>query len=925
MLPDMDGFEVTRRLREPRPPAADRLPHRARLDDDKIKGLTVGGDDYVTKPFSLEEVVARIRAVLRRTRGEADDGATLRFDDLELDEDSHEVRRGGRVIELSPTEFKLLRYLHAQPEPGPVQGADPRPRLGLRLPRRVRHRRVLHLLPAPQDRHRRACPADPHQARRRLRAAAAPRADQLRRGGTTRPPRRRARLAAALRCAGCAAVPLRVRLARGRARTARGAALAAHQPRRQRSCMRSYLLDRDRRRSCASTAASPRAVDPARARRADRSSPGLHRPTTLRRCRPAALRWPRPPPSRTASRDPDLSPTDPRVVTRRAVHASLVRDGDAASGAPSPAGQRADSATSRRRHPAAARSNRTVDRFLVTRRSSAPSPSSSARARLVCRAPRLPPADAHRGHRRRHRRRRPHPAHPGAATPTTRSPRCRAPSTRCSPASSSRFAVREASEEQMRQFVADASHELRTPLATVRGYAELYRQGAVPDRRRRGRRDGAHRGRGDRMSGLVEDLLTLARLDGERPLELQTGRPRRAGRGRRAGRPRLAPGPAHLAAGLDGPIGPTECTADEHRLRQVVTNLVANALRHTPDGTPVEIARRPPDAGRVALEVRDHGPGIPRRGRDQGVRALLPRRPARAAAARGGGSGLGLAIVAAIVGAHGGAVGVARDPGRRRDVRRRSFHSALPATDQRAPDLDGVDWRQATKAQPDSGSTTTMSEQNLQRRPQWWHHEPRPRGGSHRPWRPRTHDPADPARRGYYTQSAPPASRRRGRPRPASAAGQPRRPRRRKRRASASSPPSRCSPPSSPAVAPYAATQLGDQARRPSTTAARRRRTRASGTLAAPVDAGQRVGARLDRDRRRRLAERRQHQRHDAQGGGAGLGRRHRQRRATSSPTTTSSAAPTATRDHRHPERRPHLRRRRSSAPTRRPTSPSSS
>ena len=77
--------------------------------------LTVGGDDYVTKPFSLDEVVARIRAVLRRTQPLQDDDAVIRVDDLELADDAHEVRRGGTVIELSPTEFKLLRYLMLNP------------------------------------------------------------------------------------------------------------------------------------------------------------------------------------------------------------------------------------------------------------------------------------------------------------------------------------------------------------------------------------------------------------------------------------------------------------------------------------------------------------------------------------------------------------------------------------------------------------------------------------------------------------------------------------------------------------------------------------------------------------------------------------------------------------------------------------------
>ncbi|GII97656.1 two-component system OmpR family response regulator [Sediminihabitans luteus] len=111
MLPDMDGFTVTRRMRE-KGQHTPVLFLTARDDtQDKIAGLTVGGDDYVTKPFSLEEVVARIRAVLRRTHAEPVDDAVMRVGDLELDEDSYEVRRAGQTVDLSPTEFKLLRYL----------------------------------------------------------------------------------------------------------------------------------------------------------------------------------------------------------------------------------------------------------------------------------------------------------------------------------------------------------------------------------------------------------------------------------------------------------------------------------------------------------------------------------------------------------------------------------------------------------------------------------------------------------------------------------------------------------------------------------------------------------------------------------------------------------------------------------------------
>jgi two-component system OmpR family response regulator len=115
MLPDMDGFTVTRRLRD----KGQHVPVlflTARDDTaDKITGLTVGGDDYVTKPFSLEEVVARIRAILRRTQAEIASASVLSYEDLELDEDSHEVRRAGQVVDLSPTEFKLLRYLLLNP------------------------------------------------------------------------------------------------------------------------------------------------------------------------------------------------------------------------------------------------------------------------------------------------------------------------------------------------------------------------------------------------------------------------------------------------------------------------------------------------------------------------------------------------------------------------------------------------------------------------------------------------------------------------------------------------------------------------------------------------------------------------------------------------------------------------------------------
>jgi two-component system OmpR family response regulator len=108
MLPDLDGFAVAGRLRaNGRPPVLFLTARDA--TDDKVAGLGLG-DDYVTKPFSLEEVIARIRAVLRRSRGDLDLPARLQVADLELDEEAHQVWRSGRQVKLSPTEFKLLHY-----------------------------------------------------------------------------------------------------------------------------------------------------------------------------------------------------------------------------------------------------------------------------------------------------------------------------------------------------------------------------------------------------------------------------------------------------------------------------------------------------------------------------------------------------------------------------------------------------------------------------------------------------------------------------------------------------------------------------------------------------------------------------------------------------------------------------------------------
>jgi two-component system OmpR family sensor kinase len=234
------------------------------------------------------------------------------------------------------------------------------------------------------------------------------------------------------------------------------------------------------------------------------------------------------------------------------------------------------------------------------------------------------------------------------------------------------FRSREASEERTRRFAADASHELRTPLASIRGFAELYRQGAVPaeevPRTLRRIEDEAKR-----MGGLVEDLLLLARLDEQRPtrtepvdLAVLAGDAVHDARGLDAGRTvRLVGlGDQDGEGGARGPA-PAPTLGDEDRLRQVVANLLANAVRHTPAGTPIEVAVGTAQANGSAhavLEVRDHGPGL---GADQADRVFerFYRADPSRRRGQGGGSGLGLSIVQAVVTAHRGTVSVRETPG----------------------------------------------------------------------------------------------------------------------------------------------------------------------------------------------------------------------------------------------------------------------
>jgi signal transduction histidine kinase len=218
------------------------------------------------------------------------------------------------------------------------------------------------------------------------------------------------------------------------------------------------------------------------------------------------------------------------------------------------------------------------------------------------------------------------------------------------------FAERKESEDRLRRFLADASHELRTPLTSIRGYAELFRRGAESRSQDLSKSMRRIEDESARMGVMVEDLLLLARLDQDRPLERE---------------------PVDLAAlasdavqdarplAVDREIAieasqPVVIQGDEARLRQVAANLLTNAIIHTPPGTPVAVRVRV-DGDRALMEVADRGPGLSPEVAERAFEPFYRFDPSRDR--NTGGAGLGLAIVAAIAKAHGGTVEASPTPG----------------------------------------------------------------------------------------------------------------------------------------------------------------------------------------------------------------------------------------------------------------------
>ncbi|VEI13098.1 sensor histidine kinase [Trueperella bialowiezensis] len=223
------------------------------------------------------------------------------------------------------------------------------------------------------------------------------------------------------------------------------------------------------------------------------------------------------------------------------------------------------------------------------------------------------------------------------------------------------FEAQAASEKRMRQFVSDASHELRTPLATIRGYAELYRLGGVPD-------DGVDlamsriESESQRMAHLVDDLLQLARLDERRKINMQrVDLTATAFNTMQDFHVRAPDWPARVI-GLDGEEPESVVViADQEKVTQVITNLLSNVLTHTPQNTPLEVAVGTGAGGAGIVEVRDHGPGISPEDSERIFERFYRTDASRSRVS--GGSGLGLAIVSAIMHIHDGEAHVRETPG----------------------------------------------------------------------------------------------------------------------------------------------------------------------------------------------------------------------------------------------------------------------
>ncbi len=501
MLPDMEGFEVARRMGARRADVPIVFLTARDSTEDKLRGLSGGGDDYVTKPFSLEELVARIRVILRRTGRAEEQSGHLQFDDLELDEDTREVTRAGDAHRAHGDGVPAAALPDAEPAPGADPRADPRQRLGLRLRRRRPRPGDVRELPAQEGRRARPA-ADPHRARRRLRAEDAALVMQS----------LRARLVVGLLALAAVGLVLA------------GAITYAEQ--------RAFLIDRIDQQARGAMPAVSRALeaqgvsDPSDPRPPGAHGPGGGAPDGDGGLGPAGADANLPPGTYAQLRDANGNVLGFTVLSYTKLPAPKLP----ASLAPGHLTTVGSEGGSGLRYRALALANRfgtgttvvaiplrdvqqTLDRlllieglvigivllllgvgawFVVT-----------LGLRPLERMGRT--AGAIAGGDMSHR--------VSPATEKTEIGRLGLALNAMLSRLEGAFAERQASEDQLRRFLADASHELRTPLASIRGYAELLRIGAAGDELEQQKAMRRIEDEAARMGVLVEDLLTLARLD----------------------------------------------------------------------------------------------------------------------------------------------------------------------------------------------------------------------------------------------------------------------------------------------------------------------------------------------------------------------------------------------------------------------------
>ena len=510
MLPDMEGFEVARRLGARRAEIPIIFLTARDATEDKVRGLTLGGDDYVTKPFSLEELIARIRNVLRRTGQAAPESSRLAFEDIELDDDTREVARAGAPIDLTATEYRLLRYLMLNPRRVLDARADPQPGVGLRLRRRRARAGDLRQLPAQEARRPRPA-ADPHGAWRRLRAAGAARAMSS----------LRARLIAVMLVVAAAGLL-----------TLAGITYAEQ---------RSFLLDRADVQLRTAVPAMEHQLLGDRGRRGEPRGGGPPPgdvnlpPGTYGELRDASGAVIAGPEVITYGQEPPDPPELPAELPYD--HAVTVPSGGELDYRVQAVADRTGMRTLVVAVPLA-EADETLDRLLLVeglviagvllllgvvaallvRLGLRPLDRMGTTAGIIAGgdlSQRVTPA-----------------------TPRTEVGRLGLALNAMLERLEEAFARRQESEDRLRRFLSDASHELRTPLASIRGYAELFRMGAAREQHdvekamRRIEEEAA------RMGVLVDDLLALARLDELRDPVRQIRRRRRGGARRRRRRAR---------------------------------------------------------------------------------------------------------------------------------------------------------------------------------------------------------------------------------------------------------------------------------------------------------------------------------------------------------------------------------------------------